>query len=277
MPAKVKQAPQQAAAPEVKPIAQVVGEVLATPAPMHAQGMPEVIPNAQPAPDIIQTSAYDADANKAADAIVAAAQGRLAAWQAYAETVTDPAGLEIAQKALQAALQRRGYARAQQEASDWKAFAILHHYDKAAALRVIAPDRTVPKMKGDTVVKDETGAIVRVRPTPDQIMADIRAERDRVAKAVDIPPSIYKPKTKPNKANTAQKLSAEAFDKVAEAFAKMSADQFGSLWVRFLAHAASRADGDSFTKQMADMLRDERIKRGWQQEAPARELAKQGE
>lgn len=271
MSAKGKQSHVTHTTPEIKPVASIVGEVLATPTAMHTQGMPEVIPNAQPAPPVIQPSAFDADANKAADAIVAAAQGRLAAWQAYAETVTDPAGLEIAQKALQAALSRKGYARAQQEASDWKAYAILYHYDKSAALRVTSPDRTVPKMKGDTVVKDANGAIIRVRPTPDQIMADIRAERDRLAKASIIPESIYRPKAKPTKTSEAQKLSADAFDKVAESFNRMSADQFGSLWVRFLAHAASRADGDSFTKVMLDQLTDERIKRGWQK-APARVL-----
>jgi hypothetical protein len=253
----------QQAVPAVKPVAALVGEVLATPQPMHDANMPTTVPSGQPAPLVKETNAFTLPAAGCAMAIVEAAQGRLAAWAEYASIITDAAQLESATLALRVALTEKGYARAQAESSEWKAFAILYHFDRAAALRVIDPNRTVPKMKGDTVQKDSTGAIIRVRPTPDQIVSDIRAERDRLHKAGTITDEVYKPKAKPTK-EPAAKIGAEAFDKVCESFPRMSADQFGSLWVRFLAHAASRADGDSFTKAMLDMTHDERAKRGWE-------------
>lgn len=252
----------QQATPAVKPVASLVGEVLATPQPMHDAGMPNVVPSGQPAPLVKESNLFTPFATTCAAAIINAAQGRLAAWAEYASTVKDAAQLESATLALRVALTEKGYARAQAESSEWKAFAVLYHYDKTAALRVIDPSRTVPKMKGETVAKDANGEIIRCRPTPDQIVSDIRAERDRLSNAGIIPVEVYKPKAKATK-EPAAKLSSDAFDKVADSFSRMSADQFGSLWVRFLAHAASRADGDSFTKAMRDMINEERTKREW--------------
>jgi len=202
-------------------------------------------------------------ATSAATSIVKASLARMDAWQVYAKAIPHIDYLDAAVGALKDALTAQGYARAAQEASDWKAFCIVYHYDTETAQHVIDPTRTVPVTDKDGKAQlDEKGEKIMRRPSSDQIMGDLRAVRLRLSKEGKIPATVWNP-PKPRAESAVSKLTSIQYDAAMRYLKDADDNQFNSLFIVLLGEACNRSkDGDKLA-MFANMIHDEQTKRGW--------------
>jgi len=202
-------------------------------------------------------------ASATARSIVKASLARMDAWQVYAKAIPHIDYLEAAVGALREALTKEGYARAAQEASDWKAFAIVYHYDTETAKHVIDPSRTVPVTDKDGKVQlDEKGEKIMRRPSSDQIMGDLRAVRLRLSKEGKIPATVWNP-PKARAESSASKLTSIQYDAAMRYLKDADDNQFNSLFTVLLGEACNRSQDGTKLAMFASMIHEEQVKRGW--------------
>lgn len=232
--------------------------------PAQPAATPATVPGVQESREHVEkVDRIKASAAAAAASIIKASLARMKAWEMYASAIPHIDYLEAAVGALKDALTAQGYARAAQEASDWKAFAIVYHYDTETAKHVIDPARIVPVLDKDGKAQlDEKGSKIMRRPSSDQIMGDLRAVRLRLSKEGKIPATIWSP-PKPRAESSASKLTSIQYDAAMRYLKEADDNQFNSLFVVLLGEACNRSkDGDKLA-MFASMIHEEQVKRGW--------------
>ncbi len=264
--AKAKQQ-QPVTAPETSPTAMAQAlasaQVLAKPVTAASVAMPQVVPSATPEPQPAIVNKFTADAYNAAIALKALDSKRYGIWQGLADKCESPADLKTMAQALETECDRIGMARAKVEASEWKAFAVLYHYDKSAALRIIAPDFKQPVINKDgTQKKDPLGQPIMRHPGSAGVVNALRSERDLLCKKGTIPEEVHKvraPGTN-NKDNgpKERKLSGTEFDRLCDNIKGCSTDQLAGAFVRivdaFKTHGLSAEGQEAYIQSMRTVL-----------------------
>lgn len=232
--------------------------------PVQPAATPATVPGVQESREHAEkVDSIKASAATAAASIIKASLARMKAWEVYASAIPHIDYLEAAVGALKDALTAQGYARAAQEASDWKAFCIVYHYDKDTAKYVIDPSRTVPVTDKDGKAQlDEKGEKIMRRPSSDQIMGDLRAVRLRLSKEGKIPVTIWNP-PKPRAESSASKLTSIQYDAAMRYLKDADDNQFNSLMVVMIGEACSRSQDGTKLAMFAGMIHEEQAKRGW--------------
>lgn len=232
--------------------------------PVQPAATPATVPGVQESREHAErVDAIKWAATSAATSIVKASLARMDAWEMYASAIPHIDYLEAAVGALRDALTAQGYARAAQEASDWKAFCIVYHYDAATAKHLIDPARIVPVLDKDGKAQlDEKGSKIMRRPSSDQIMGDLRAVRLRLSKEGKIPATIWNP-PKPRAESSASKLTSIQYDAATRYLKDADDNQFNSLFVIMLGEACNRSKDGEKLAMFAKMIHDEQTKRGF--------------
>lgn len=278
-------------APKQTPLAEQLASInpgIVAPEVIGSNLTPEVVPNTLPEPTVTASNKFTEAAHACAVAIQSAertaAQSRYAAWVKLANCITNIVELELCVLALKTECRLLELSRYEVEASEFKAFAIVYHYDKTAALRVVDVTKRHAAMKGDKPVTIN-GQPVMVTRTTNEIVRDIRIERDRLKKQVApsktkpgtwesiIPDDVYKmakPRTAPAKDMT---LSSTELVACAEQIGKASAPQLVTLLEAVLARVVAFPNKADLFVEYLRIVRQAQVAAGCAVES-GRELVK---
>lgn len=239
--------------------------VLATPV-VGSNLTPNTVPTAKAAAPTVVVNAHTAAADTCAKAIITAHYARFVAWRQYSDSFDNKIdAIEAASQALQSALTARGFKRAKQEASEYRAFACVYAVDPDKARYITDPERQVfvTNAKGERL-KDVTGADAKRRPTTNEIIADLRSERVVLAKQDKLPAILVPPAgAGKNKQVVGDKLTENQLATVLNSIKGANASQLVAIFSGLRFVIRGHAQGQELASTFIKALREEQVERGW--------------
>lgn len=227
---------------------------------------PVSVPHDAPAPVAVVQNDYTAAAHQAAEMVIKASLTRYAAWTQLCVALPDGNAIPQAALAFKTELFNLGYKRAETEANEWKAFAIVYFYDQATALHIVDGERMVTdrNSKGEAI-KLPNGEVRKRRPTASEVLEDVRSTRDLLVKAGKVPAALVPKNSGKRKAESTNnpKLTSVQLDACLRYIDTADSTQFSTILARLLTRIRTHEGGKEYASALIKQLREMQAAQGW--------------